>query len=62
MSWKLSKVLAPVAVLASSSLALAQDGTTASFDWVAFAGVLGPLAAVIWFILFVRWGGFRWLY
>jgi len=50
-------------VLASSLPALAQDGdTTPAFSLTNLAGIIAPIAALIWFILFVRWGGLRWLF
>ncbi len=61
MNRKLSRVLALVSVLACSSLALAQDGETTPFSFTNFSTLLGPIAALIWFIVFVRWGGFRWI-
>jgi hypothetical protein len=62
MNRKLSKVLALLSALAISSVALAQDGETTTFDLAGFITALGPLAALIWFILFVKWGGLRWFY
>ncbi len=63
MTRKLSNVLALVSVLAFSSVALAQDGSTSTTDLISnLIGIIGPLAAIIWWILFTAWGGFRWLY
>jgi hypothetical protein len=61
MSRKLSRVLAVVSVLACSSLALAQDGETTTFSFTDMATVLGPILSFIWFIFFIKWGGFRWI-
>jgi uncharacterized membrane protein YccF (DUF307 family) len=59
---KLAGVLALATALAFGSTALAQDGSTSITDLTTFiTTVLGPLAAVIWFVLFARWGGFRYL-
>lgn len=62
MNRKLVKALAVVPVLALSSIALAQEGGSITTGVLSFIEILGPLAAIIWFILFARWGGFRWLY
>ncbi len=63
MNRKFSPLLALLAVLTLSSGAFGQDsGTTTSFSWLAdIAGALGPIAALIWWILFASWGGFRWI-
>ena len=62
MNRKLMKALAVVSVLALSSITLAQEGGATTTAVLNFIDFLGPLAAIIWFILFARWGGFRWLY
>lgn len=62
MNRKLMKALAVVSVLALSSIALAQEAGATTTTVLNFIGSLGPLAAIIWFILFARWGGFRYLY
>jgi hypothetical protein len=62
MNRKLMKALAVVSVFGLSSVALAQEGdaiTTALLDLTDF---IGRLAAILWFILFAGWGGFRYLY
>jgi hypothetical protein len=61
MNRKLSRVLALASVLACSSLALAQEDTTTTFSFTNIATVLGPVLSFIWFIFFIKWGGFRWL-
>jgi uncharacterized membrane protein YccF (DUF307 family) len=58
-AWRL---LSLSAVLAFSSIALAQDDGTTATSALTFVTYLGPIAAIIWFILFVRWGGLRWFY
>ncbi len=72
MKRRTSRFLAVAAALAFTSLALAQDGGTTSLfgfqlpdfglSLTNLAGSIGPIAAIIWFILFAAWGGFRWLY
>lgn len=63
MKRKLSSILALVTVLALSSTALAQDSTTLITEWTScITPVLGQIAAIIWFILFAAWGGFRYFY
>jgi hypothetical protein len=63
MNRKLSKTCALITALACSSLVLAQEGSTCPCDLITdFPSILGLLAALIWFILFTSWGGFRWLY
>jgi hypothetical protein len=63
MKRKLSGILALATVLALSSSAPAQDATTLIGEWTScVTPVLGQLAAILWFILFAAWGGFRWFY
>lgn len=62
MNRKLSRALALASVLAFSSVAFAQEDTTTTFSISSLVTTLGPLAAIIWLILFGIWGGFRYLY
>jgi hypothetical protein len=63
MKRKLSGILALATVLALSSTALAQDTTTLITEWTScITPYLGQVAAIIWFILFASWGGFRYFY
>ncbi len=72
MKRKTSRILAVVAALAFTSLAMAQDGGATTlfgfelpdfgFSLTNLASAIGPIAGIIWFILFAAWGGFRWLY
>jgi TctA family transporter len=62
MNRKLLNASALAAALMLSTTALAQDGTTSTaFLITSFASTIGGLAALIWLILFARWGGFRYL-
>jgi hypothetical protein len=62
MSNRLSRVLALVAALGLTSAALAQNGDTTAFDFSAILGWIGPVAAIIWLVLFTAWGGFRYIF
>jgi hypothetical protein len=54
------KILATLIVLASATAAFAQtDDTTTALQ--SFIGLIGPIAAFIWLILFAAWGGFRYI-
>jgi hypothetical protein len=59
---RISKIAVVLSVLALASSALAADDATTTFDISAIAGLLVPIVAVIWLILFTAWGGFRFFY
>ena len=62
MNRKLLNASALAAALMLPATALAQDGITSTHTLItSFAPTLGGLAALIWLILFARWGGFRYL-
>lgn len=54
------KILATLIVLASATSAFAQDGD-ATTTLQSFIGLIGPIAAILWLILFAAWGGFRYI-
>lgn len=54
------KILATLIVLASATSAFAQTGEGTTL-LQSFIGLIGPIAAVVWLILFAAWGGFRYI-
>ena len=75
MNRKVAKLSAAAAALGGTGLAMAQDTTSSLFSFslasiledlgfsaTDVSGVLLPVAGVILFLLFARWGGFRLLY
>ena len=54
------KIIATLTVLATATAAFAQDDTTTS-TLQSFIGLIGPIAAFLWLILFAAWGGFKWI-
>jgi hypothetical protein len=59
---RISKIAAVLSALALASTVLADEAGTTTFDISAIGGLLVPIVAVIWLILFTAWGGFRFFY
>ena len=63
MSSKLSRLLAPTAMLSITSSALAQpDPFWIMANWTGITGVLDPLLALFWLLFISMLDGFGWLF
>lgn len=57
----LMKAVAIAAALGLTATVFGQDGTGGTSDPLAAFGILGPIIAIILAVIWVQWGGLKWI-